>query len=147
MSLNQIPLSGGKPETNTVEISVARTAVAIIASPVDGTDLRRLFTAGLNGGFYDSIEYQVAGTGTQASFNIYVWETDNAGANAKMIRGYTIGAGSAMGATVIGQKGVLSFVRADLQTGVQVWISQSVVSASCVCNYTIRAGQFETQTV
>jgi peptidoglycan hydrolase-like protein with peptidoglycan-binding domain len=145
MAVNVVPLSAGKVETYTKEISTARTGVDEIASPSDGVDLRLLFTAGTNGGFYDSIEYQVFGTGTQAAFNIYIWETDSAGANARIVRGYQVEGGSAMSNTVIGQKNILGFTRADLQPGVKVWVSQSVVSANCKCNYTIRAGQYEAQ--
>lgn len=145
MARNTIPLSGGIPESNVVEISVARTGVDQIASPVDGTDLRLLFTAGANGGFVDSLEYQVVGTGTQAQFNMYIWETLNDGTNARIVRAVTVAAGSAMSATQIGQRGIILFSRADLQAGKEYWISQSVVSASCKTNYTVRAGQYQAQ--
>jgi hypothetical protein len=145
MPVNQIPLSGGKPETKTVEISTARTGVDVIASPSGGADLGLLFEASTNGGFYDSIEYQVIGTGTQAAFNIYIWETDTTGANARIVRAYQVAAGIAMTNTVIGQKNILTFNRADLQDGIKVFVSQSVVSSNCKTNYTIRAGQFEAQ--
>jgi len=145
MAVNQIPLSFGIPYTSSVEISTSRTGIDTIASPSDGTDLRKLFEAGTNGGGYDSIEYQVIGTGTQAAFNIYIWETDNTGANAKIIRTISVGGGSAMSNTVRGQNAIISFSRADLQSGVEVWISQSVVSSNCKTVYTLRGGQFESQ--
>jgi hypothetical protein len=145
MAVNQIPLSGGKAESHTVEISTARTGVDVIASPSDGADLRLLFTAGTNGGFVDTIEYQVFGTGTQAAFLIYIWETDNAGADAKIFRAISVTGGSAMSNTVRGQNAIIEINRGDFQAGKEVWVSQSVVSANCKCNYTVRAGQFEAQ--
>jgi hypothetical protein len=138
-------LSGGLPVSKTAEISTARTGVDNIASPSDGADLRELFTAGANGGFYDLIEYQVVGTGTQAAFIIYLWETDTSGANAKIFKAITVAAGSAMSNTVIGQKGVFVPVDANLSPGIKIFVSQSVVSANCKTNYTLRGGQFEAQ--
>jgi hypothetical protein len=145
MAVNNIPLSGGKAESTAVEISTARTSVDVIASPSAGADLGLLFTAGTNGGFVDYIEYQVFGTGTQAAFLIYLWQTLADGTNARIFRTISVNGGSAMSNTVRGQNGIIEIARGDYQAGVEIWVSQSVVSANCKTNYTVRAGQFEAQ--
>lgn len=147
MAVNTLPLSFGNVESNTKVISVARTGETEIASPADGTDLRELFEAGVNSGGYDTIEYQVvqSAAATQAASKILIWETDNAGANARVVRQITVAAGSAMSTTVAGQNGIIQFNRADLQDGVKVFVSVTVVTTNCLWNFTIRAGQFTAQ--
>jgi hypothetical protein len=147
MAVNTLPLSFGKVFSATKVISVARTGETEIASPADATDIRELFEAGTNGGGYDTIEYQVvqSSAATQAASKILIWETDNTGANARVVRQVAVSAGSAMSATVTGQNGIITFNRADLQAGVKVFVSVTVVTTNCLWNFNIRAGQFEAQ--
>jgi hypothetical protein len=147
MAVNTLPLSFGSVFTATKTISVARTGETEIASPTDGTDLRELFEAGVNGSGYDTIEYQVvySTAATQAASKILIWETDNTGANARVIRQVAVAAGSAMSTTVAGQNGIIQFNRADLQSGVKVFVSVTVVTTNCLWNFTIRAGSFTAQ--
>jgi hypothetical protein len=147
MAVNTLPLSFGKVETATKVITVARTGETEIASPSDGTDLRELFVAGTNGGGYDTIEYQVvqSAAATQAASKILIWETDTAGANARVVRQVAVAAGSAMSTTVAGQNGIITFNRADLKSGVKVFVSVTVVTTNCQWNFTLRGGQFEAQ--
>ena len=148
MAVNTLPLSFGKVESYTKEISTARSGETAISSPSAGTDLAELFTAGTYGGGYDTIEYQVcisSGTPTQAAAKILIWETDTSGANARIVRQIQVSAGSAQGTTVAGQNAIITFNRADLKAGVKVFASVTVVTTNCIWNLTIRAGQFEAQ--
>lgn len=148
MAVNTLPLSFGQVESYTKEISVARTGETVIASPASATDQADLFTAGTNGGGYDTIEYQFcisSGTPTQAATKILIWETDTSGANARVVRQIAVAAGSAMGTTVAGQNGIITFNRADLKSGQKVFATVTVVTTNVICNLTIRAGQFEAQ--
>jgi hypothetical protein len=146
--VNTLPLSFGKVYTKTAAITVARTGETDIASPADATDLRELFEADVNHGGYDTIEYQVvttSGSPTQVASKILIWETDNAGANARVVRQIAVAAGSAISTSVAGQNGIITMNRADLQDGVKVFVTVTVVTTNCQWNFTIRAGQFEAQ--
>lgn len=146
MAVNQIPLSAGKASTSTVNISVAKTDTSVVASPADATDFRLLFTAGTNHGYYDGIQIQWIGSGTQAAHVIDIWETDSAGLNARIVESFEFAAmGGAISSVVAGTKSFLSFPFANLQAGVKVFISSRVVSGSCSLNATLRGGQFEAQ--
>jgi len=149
MAVNTLPLSFGTVTTTTAAITVAKTAEAEIASPADATDLRLLFTAGANGGGYDTIEYQVVDSGaadpTQAASKICIWETEADGTDARIIRQVAVAAGSAISTTVIGQNGIITFNRADMASGTKVFVSVTVVTANCTWNFTCRGGQFTAQ--
>ena len=145
VNINKV-LSGGLPETITKNISTANTATAEVASPADASDFREIFEAGVNGGFYDGILIQWIGTGTQTAHIIYIWETDSAGANARIVEGHTFTTMSAaISATNLGTKRFLPYNFANLTPGTKVFVSSTVVSASCSCNVTLRGGQFESQ--
>jgi hypothetical protein len=147
MAVNTLPLSFGQVYSKTAQISVARTGETVIASPADATDLRQLLEANVNGSGYDTIEYQVvySTAATQAASKILIWETDDTGANAQVVRQIAVAAGSAQSTTVAGQNGIIVFNRADLQDGVKVFVSVTVVTANCLWNFTIRAGHFTAQ--
>jgi hypothetical protein len=148
MAVNTLPLSFGKVETKTAAVTTAKTAETDIGSPADAADLRLLFTAGTNGGGYDTIEYQVvstSGTPTQLASKINIWETDSSGANARIVRQVAVGVGSAISTTAIGQNGIIQMNRADLPSGTKVFTSVEVVTANCQWNFTLRGGQFEAQ--
>ena len=148
MAVNSLPLSFGKVESYTKEISVSRTGETVIASPSPGTDLVELFTAGTNGGGQDIVEYQVctsSGSPTQVATKILIWESDSAGANARCVRQIAVAAGSAISGSVIGQNGIITFNRADYQAGVKVFASVPTVTTNCIWNFTLRGGQFEAQ--
>lgn len=138
-------LSGGKAESNVVNVSVANTSNAAVASPADATDFRLLFTAGTNGGFIDEIIYQVIGTGTQAAALMNIWQSEADNTDARVIKTVTIAAGSAQSSTVAGQSASTSFQFKNLQAGVKVYVSFTVVSASCTWNVVCNGGQFEAQ--
>lgn len=140
---NQL-LSAGKASSVIANISTARTGVDNIASPADGTDLRKVFDANAtNGGCVLEVGYRVIGTGTQAASLVYVWLTDSAGANAKIIDIFTVAAGSAMSNTVPGQTETKTYTFKNLEPGCDIWMSVSVVSASCSFNVWCMGGQFE----
>jgi hypothetical protein len=148
MAVNTLPLSFGKVETKTAAVTTALTAETDVASPADAADFRLLFTAGTNGGGIDTIEFQVvttSGTPTQAASKINIWETDNAGANARIVRQVPVSAGSAINAINAGQNQIITFNRADYQAGVKVFVSVTVVTADCQWNFTCRGGQFDAQ--
>jgi len=126
-------------------VSVANTSNAAVASPADATDFRLLFTAGTNGGFIDEIIYQVIGTGTQAAALMNIWQTEADGSDARVIKTVTIAAGSAQSTIVAGQSASTSFQFKNLQAGVEVYVSFTVVSASCTWNVVVNGGQFEAQ--
>jgi len=148
MAVNTLPLSFGKVATITAAITVAKTAETDIASPADATDLRLLFTAGTNGGGYDTIEYQVittSGSPTQLASKINIWETEADGTDARIVRQVTVAAGSAISTTVAGQNGIITFNRADMPSGTKVFVTVTVVTANCQWNFTCRGGQFDAQ--
>jgi hypothetical protein len=143
-NLNQT-LSGGKGETIIKNLSVAKTSNAEIGAPADATDLRELFTAGSNGGFIDEFFYQVIGTGTQAAFLIHIWKTDAAGANARLWKNIQVATGSAQSTTTPGQSSSLYLNFENLQAGVKIFASVTVVSSNCTINVGVNGGQFESQ--
>lgn len=148
MAVNTLPLSFGKVETTTADITTARTGEVVIASPSAGTDLALLFTAGTNGGGIDTIEYQVStssGTPTQLASKIIVWETEADGSDARVVRQVAVAVGSAISTSVAGQNGIITFNRADYPSGVKLFVSVTVVTANCVWSFTCRGGQFQAQ--
>jgi hypothetical protein len=138
-------LSGGIPESNTVNVSTANTSNAVVASPSDAADFRLLFTAGTNGAFIDEIIYQVIGTGTQAAAILHIWQTQPNGANARVIRSYEIAVGAGQSATVAGQSGSVQFNFRNMKAGTLFFVSVTVVSTNCTWNITANGGQFEAQ--
>ncbi len=119
--------------------------MATIASPADAADLRELFEAGPNGGSVDEVGYQVVGTGTQAASLVYVWKTDNTGANAEIVNIFTVAAGSAMTNTVKGQTDRWYPNYENLDDGVKIFITVSVLSTNCEFVVFLNGGQFEAQ--
>lgn len=144
VNVNKV-LSAGKAYTRVKRLTAARTGVATIAAPADATDLRELFVAGTNGGFIDEIGYNIVGTGTQAAALVYIWATDNAGANAEIIDRFIVAAGSAMTNTVPGQTEAKTKAFDNFEAGVKVYSSISVLSANCECVVWTKGGQFEAQ--
>jgi len=148
MSVNSLPLSFGKVETGKGQVTTSRAGQTTIASPSAGSDLVLLFTAGPNHGGYDLIEVQLiktSGTPTPAATLIHIWETDSSGANADIVRTETLAAGAIMNTGVKGPNMILTFNRADLQTGIKVFASVETVTANTAVNFTLRGGQFEAQ--
>jgi hypothetical protein len=144
VNVNKV-LSGGKVDGLTKRLTAARTSVATIAAPVDATDLRLLFTAGANGGFVDEIGYNIVGTGTQLAALVYIWRTDASGANAEVVDRFIVTVGTAMTNTNPGQRDVKTPSFENMASGEKIFISISVLSASCECAVWVRGGQFEAQ--
>lgn len=139
-------LSGGKADGLVKRITTARTSLATIASPSDAADLRLIFTAGTNHGFLDEIGYNVVGTGTQLASLVYVWRTDSSGANAEVVYTFTVAAaGSAMSNTIKGQTERWYPLFENMAAGEKIFMSVSVISASCEFIVWGRGGQFESQ--
>jgi hypothetical protein len=140
---NQV-LSAGKADGYTKNITTAKTSVAEVGAPADAADFREVFVADAdNGGCVQEIGYQVIGTGTQAAGLVYIWKTDAAGANARIVDYFTISAGAAMSTTVPGQRDVKTPSFENLPPGTKLYMSATVVSANCSFNAWAKGGQFK----
>ncbi len=136
-------LSAGKADGYTKNVSVAKTSVAEVGAPADATDFREVFVAdATNGGCVQEIGYQIVGTGTQAAGLVYIWKTDAAGANARVIDYFTITAGVAMSTTAPGNRDIKTPSFENLAPGTKIYMSSTVVSANCSFNVWAKGGQF-----
>lgn len=145
MAVNNQPLFGGIPIVNVKNVSIAKTSLSEIASPVDATDLRLVFTAGANGGFIDSVDYQAIGTGTPGATIMNVWVTDEANANARIVKSLAVPAGSGISTINPGISGSLVFAYMNLAYGQNVYISFTVLAANVTYNVTSFGGQYSAQ--
>lgn len=145
MAVEHRAIFGGKPISPIVNLSVAKSSNAVEAAPVDATDFRLLFTAGAEGGFIDAIDYQFVGTGTPGAAILNIWVTDNAGANARVMRSITVAAGSAMTTSVPGPFIQTAFNFANLEPGCKVFCSITALAANTTLNVIAWAGQYTAQ--
>lgn len=145
MAVNNSPVYAGIASSKTVNVSVARTTDTEIGAPADATDLRLLFTAGTNGGAYYRLLWNVVGTGTPAAAVINLWETDETGANARVVQSFYNTAGLAISTTQTGTTGYADFKSAELQAGQKVFVSITVLAANTTLNVTLRSAQFTAQ--
>jgi len=145
MAVNNSPVFAGIASSKTVNVSVAKTTDTEIGAPADATDLRLLFTAGVNGGAYYRLLWNVVGTGTPTNAIIHLWETDETGANARVVQSFFTPTGLAISTTQSGSSGFADFKSAELQAGQKVFVSVTALAANTTLNVTLRSAQFTAQ--
>jgi len=144
MAANQRPVFALKPVTPTANLSGANTATAAVASPADGTDFRLLYTCGVTeGAKLTLLAYQFIGTGTPSAGIFYIWITDTAGANARIIRSSAfLALSGAISTTLPGQYAELTFSDLQIQNGQKIFVSVTTLAANTTLNVRASLGEF-----
>jgi hypothetical protein len=144
MAANQRPVFGLIPKTPVVNLSTANTATAAVASPSDAADFRQLYACAVNeGAKLTLVAYQFIGTGTPAAGILYIWLTDDTGANARIIRSYQFAVASGAITTVLAGAYVeISFLDLQIQDGQKVFVSLTTMAANTTLNVRASIGEF-----
>tara|TARA_R110000868_G_scaffold410696_1_gene699942 strand:+ start:139 stop:576 length:438 start_codon:yes stop_codon:yes gene_type:complete len=144
MAANQRPVFSLLPINPIVNLSVANTSNAVVASPADATDFRLLYTcAKTDGAKVGTIGYQWIGTGTPAAGILNIWITDTSGANARVRRMYAFAiAAGAISTTVQGSYVELSFLDFQVSNGQKIFVSVTTVAANTTLNVFASIGEF-----
>ena len=144
MAANQRPVFSLLPINPIVNLSVANTSNAVVASPADGTDFRLLYAcAKTDGAKVGTIGFQWIGTGTPAAGILNIWLTDTSGNNARVRRMYAfpISAG-AISTTVQGNYIEISFLDFQVSNGQEIFVSVTTVAANTTLNVFASIGEF-----
>lgn len=146
MAINKDPLFGGLPDTLIINVGTAKTAIAAVADPSADAGLFKVFEATTNGGFIVALEYQAISTGTPGATILNIWTTDAAGANAQVYKQIAIAANTAaVSTTVPGVSGTILLPYLNIQDGVCVYVSITVLAANTTYNVQCWGGQFISQ--
>ena len=133
------------PVNPIVNLSVANTSNAVVASPADGTDFRLLYTCAKTAGAkVGTIGFQWIGTGTPAAGILNIWLTDTSGNDARVRRMYAfpISAG-AISTTVQGNYIEISFLDFQVSNGQEIYVSVTTMAANTTLNVFASIGEFE----
>lgn len=145
MATNQRPVFALTPVTKAVNLSTANTATAAVTSPADAADFRELYSCTKAAGAkLTLIAYQFIGTGTPSAGIFYIWLTDTAGANARIIRSSAFTALSgAISTTLPGQYAELTFPDLQVGNGQKIFVSVTTLAANTTLNVRSSVGEFE----
>jgi hypothetical protein len=145
MATNQRPVFAYNPKTPVVNISAANTSNAEVASPSDSTSFRELYVSPVTAGSkVTSIAFQFVGTGTVSAGIANIWLTNNAGANARVVRMVTIPlAAGAISNTVPGYYVEVAFQDFQLEDGQKIFVSVTTLAANTTLNVRASIGDFE----
>jgi hypothetical protein len=143
MATNQRPVFALIPVSPIVNLSVANTSNAVVASPADATDFRELYACSIpEGAKITNISIQYIGTGTPAAGLLNIWLTNSSGANARVIRMLTIVAGVAITTTAAGTFLSTTFLDFQVQNGQKVFVSVTTLAANTTANVYASVGEF-----
>lgn len=144
MAANTKPIFALDPVTKVVNLSGANTATAAVTSPADGTDFRELYSCAITEGAKCTlIAYQFIGTGTPSAGIFYIWLTDTAGANARIIRSVAFTALSgAISTTLPGQYAEITFADFQVMNGQKIFVSVTTLAANTTLNVRSSIGEF-----
>jgi hypothetical protein len=142
---NQRPVFSLIPVNPIVNLSVANTANAVVASPADDTDFRLLYACGKTAGAkVGTIGFQWIGTGTPSAGILNIWITDTSGNDARVRRMYAfpISAG-AISTTVQGNYIEISFLDFQVSNNQEIYVSVTTMAANTTLNVFASIGEFE----
>lgn len=145
MAANNWSLYGGIPVSKIANVSTADTSNAVKAAPSDGAALRLLLTGATEGSFINEIDVQPIGTGTPNACIMHLWKTDNAGANAQVFRSIVIPVSAAISTTVPGTFQATVFNLENIEAGVAIYVSFTLIAANTSYNVTLLGGHFTKQ--